>query len=225
MKKKILTVVVCVLLLLAQAQSASAFLTQESSSTEWHATVASDSAVLYSGLSPTSAVVALLTRGEPVTINLEITKEDGKWYAVNLEQENSVAGYINGRDLAAGQTPNVTLWEFQPPPEPASESRENENNPGGAAKRLVDRDIKSFIISKFGHTLPISAFGQTSFHDHLRFDHRNAVDVALHPDSPDGRVLLNKLRSLGVPFIAFRHAVPGVASGAHIHVGRPSPRK
>jgi hypothetical protein len=58
----------------------------------------------------------------------------------------------------------------------------------------------------------------------LHFDHRNAIDVALHPDSKEGRSLLEYLRQAGIPFIAFRNAVPGAATGAHIHIGKPSPR-
>lgn len=219
--KRILLTSFCLWVLLANAGSASASLpTQETGSSDWRGTVSSDAAVMYSGLSSTSSVVALLSRGEAVTINLEITTEDGKWYGVSFE-ENSVTGYVHGKDLQPEQSPGVTLWEYEPP-EPATNL---EKDAAGASKRLVDYDIKRLIISQFGRTLPISAFGQTGVHDRLRFDHRNAVDVALHPDSPGGRVLLNKLQVMGVPFIAFRHAVPGIATGAHIHVGKPSKRR
>ena len=84
--------------------------------------------------------------------------------------------------------------------------------------------IEKFFLHAFGHALPISAFGQTATHDRLRFDHRNAMDVALQPDSNEGKALLSYLRQAGIPFIAFRHAVPGAATGAHIHIGNPSMR-
>jgi hypothetical protein len=84
--------------------------------------------------------------------------------------------------------------------------------------------IEKFFSQTFGHTLPISAFGQTATHDRLRFDHKNAIDVALHPDSNEGRSLLLYLRQAGIPFIAFRGAVAGAATGAHIHIGKPSIR-
>ena len=48
--------------------------------------------------------------------------------------------------------------------------------------------------------------------------------LALHPESAEGRSVLNYLRQAGIPFIAFRNAVPGAATGAHIHIGKPSPR-
>jgi hypothetical protein len=56
------------------------------------------------------------------------------------------------------------------------------------------------------------------------YDHRNAVDVALHPDSAEGKALINYLQNQGIPFLAFRAAVPGVATGPHIHIGSPSHR-
>jgi hypothetical protein len=84
--------------------------------------------------------------------------------------------------------------------------------------------IEKFFLQTFGHGLPISAFGQTLTHDRLKFDHRGALDVALHPDSSEGRALLSYLRQAGIPFLAFRGAVTGAATGAHIHIGKPSLR-
>lgn len=84
--------------------------------------------------------------------------------------------------------------------------------------------LQQFFQSRFGRALPISAFGQTALHDRMGFDHRNAVDLALHPDSPEGRALMEHLRARGIPFIAAWGAIPGSTSGAHIHVGQPSPR-
>jgi hypothetical protein len=84
--------------------------------------------------------------------------------------------------------------------------------------------IERFFTSTFGRGLPISALGQTTTHTGMRFDHHNAVDVALHPESREGQSVLNYLRQAGIPFIAFRGAVPGAATGAHIHIGKPSPR-
>jgi hypothetical protein len=96
---------------------------------------------------------------------------------------------------------------------------------GGGAWGLADAGkIERFFMNTFGRALPISAFGQTATHDRLHFDHRNAMDVAIQPDSKEGQSLLNYLRQAGIPFIAFRNAVPGAATGAHIHIGKPSPR-
>ena len=85
-------------------------------------------------------------------------------------------------------------------------------------------DVQSFFFSSFGHSLPTSAVGQSATHNRLNYDHRNAVDVALHPDSAEGRALIGFLQSRGIPFLAFRGAVPGVATGPHIHIGSPSHR-
>ncbi|MGH7771033.1 MAG: hypothetical protein ACREQA_02205 [Candidatus Binatia bacterium] len=84
--------------------------------------------------------------------------------------------------------------------------------------------IEKFFADRFGRLLPISALGQTAVHDRMKFDHRNAIDVALHPDSLEGRELMAYLRKKGIPFMAFRNSMAGSASGAHIHIGRPSLR-
>lgn len=97
---------------------------------------------------------------------------------------------------------------------------------GSAAWSLAEDTprLQHFFLSRFGRALPISAFGQTALHDRMGFDHRNAVDVGVHPDSPEGRALMDYLRAAGIPFIAAWGAIPGSTSGAHIHVGQPSPR-
>ncbi|HWP43987.1 MAG TPA: hypothetical protein VNO14_12165 [Blastocatellia bacterium] len=84
--------------------------------------------------------------------------------------------------------------------------------------------VEGFFASRFGRALPVSALGQTAVHDRLGFDHRNSIDVAVHPDSVEGQAVMAYLRSAGIPFIAFRSAVAGAATGAHIHIGYPSRR-
>lgn len=84
--------------------------------------------------------------------------------------------------------------------------------------------VMSFFQQSFGRQLPISAFGQTAVHNQLGFDHRNAMDVALSPASREGQALIAYLQSNGIPFFAFYMAIPGSATGAHIHVGMPSHR-
>lgn len=84
--------------------------------------------------------------------------------------------------------------------------------------------ISAFFSSRFGRPLPLSAVGQTPTHNRLGFDHRHAVDVPLHPDSVEGKALMNYLQQQGITFLAFRGAIPGVSTGPHIHIGRPSHR-
>ena len=71
----------------------------------------------------------------------------------------------------------------------------------------------------FGKKLPVSAVGETAVHRALGFDHRGRVDVALNPDQPEGAWLCQYLAQNHIPFFAFRQAVPGKATGAHIHIG------
>ncbi|MCI0661694.1 MAG: coiled-coil domain-containing protein 22 [Acidobacteria bacterium] len=84
--------------------------------------------------------------------------------------------------------------------------------------------IDAFFRLKFNRPLPVSAIGHTVTHAQLGFDHHDAIDVALHPDSAEGQDLINFLRSQGISFIAIRGAIAGSATGAHIHIGPASKR-
>jgi|ERR1051326_2756818 hypothetical protein len=84
--------------------------------------------------------------------------------------------------------------------------------------------IQQFFSDTFHKQLPIAVFGQGAIHDRWHLDHRNAMDIQLHPDGAEGRALLNFLQKNGIPYSAFREAIPGTATGPHIHIGRPSHR-
>jgi hypothetical protein len=84
--------------------------------------------------------------------------------------------------------------------------------------------IAKFFLRQFGRALPVSAMGQSATHERMGLDHRDAMDVAVPPDSEEGRWLMAYLRKAGIPFIAFRSKLRGWATGAHIHIGKPSLR-
>ena len=85
--------------------------------------------------------------------------------------------------------------------------------------------LERFFAERFHRALPVSALGQTAVHDRLGFDHRNALDVAVHPDSSEGQALMAWLRAQGMSFLAFRGPIAGESTGAHVHIGEPSPRR
>ncbi len=85
-------------------------------------------------------------------------------------------------------------------------------------------DIVHAYEDQFHKPLPISAEGETATHRALGFDHTGRVDVALQPDSTEGQWLRAFLMLKKVPFYSFRQAVPGKATGAHIHIGPLSTR-
>jgi len=112
------------------------------------------------------------------------------------------------------------------------ETRRN-SRPAGALIRFVGAShwalsdfgkVEAFFRLKFSKPLPVSAIGQTETHNRLGFDHRAAIDVAAHPDSVEGQALIDFLRGQGISFIAIRYAIPGSATGAHIHIGPSSKR-
>jgi len=82
--------------------------------------------------------------------------------------------------------------------------------------------LERFFLARFRRALPVSARGQTIVHDRMGLDHRHAIDVAVHPDSEEGRVLIEHLREAHIPFLAFRGPIPGSSTGAHLHIGQPS---
>jgi hypothetical protein len=84
--------------------------------------------------------------------------------------------------------------------------------------------VESEFEKRFGKPLPVSAMGDTAVHRSMGFDHRGRVDVAINPDQPEGHWLLEYLVQNHIPYFAFRHAVPGKATGAHIHLGPMSTR-
>jgi hypothetical protein len=88
----------------------------------------------------------------------------------------------------------------------------------------VFETIDQAFERRFGKPLPVSANGETAVHRALGFDHRGRVDVAIYPDTPEGVWLRDYLKERRIPFFAFRAAVPGQATGAHIHIGPGSTR-
>ena len=96
---------------------------------------------------------------------------------------------------------------------------------GAASWVLADAwKVQRFFSDTFKKPLPVGVFGQGAIHDRWHLDHRNAMDISLNPDGVEGQALMNFLRNNGIPFSAFREAIPGTATGPHIHVGRPSHR-
>lgn len=95
---------------------------------------------------------------------------------------------------------------------------------GGRFDEDILASLQTDFLRRFGHPLPVSALGMTETHAELNFNHAGRVDVALHPDSAEGRWLIAQLESRDIPYIAFRNAVAHKATGAHIHLGLPSPR-
>ncbi len=82
---------------------------------------------------------------------------------------------------------------------------------------------KAFEL-RFHRSLPVSAMGQSLVHQTMGLDHRNRVDVALNPELPEGLWLRQYLEAHKLPYLAFRNAVAGAATGAHIHIGTGSSR-
>jgi len=105
----------------------------------------------------------------------------------------------------------------QEPPEAHKGTERFDGN--GAFTTAIFNRIESLYQANFGKAIPVSAMGDTAVHRSLGFDHTGRIDVALNPDQPEGQWLVAYLTDHKIPFVAFRQAVPGKATGAHIHLG------
>jgi hypothetical protein len=124
---------------------------------------------------------------------------------------------------AAAQAEAAGQRSLTPAPEEPSAPTERFEGDGAFSPSTLAR-VESAFENRFGKPLPISAMGETAVHRALGFDHRGRVDVAVNPDQPEGVWLRQYLAENHIPYFAFRRAVPGKATGAHIHVGPESTR-
>jgi hypothetical protein len=126
-------------------------------------------------------------------------------------------------DLAAMAKTESTL--MQPDETMVHDTRIMQRFDGDGVFSPTDlKKVQAAYESKFHKPLPISANGETSVHRALGFDHRGRIDVALNPDQQEGTWLLAYLQKHYIPYYAFRAALPGKATGPHIHLGPGSTR-
>ena len=135
---------------------------------------------------------------------------DGVWY-----RRGNMETFLDAKRIARIERPSSGEIKT-PTPERLTRS---------TSWRITDAaKIQKFFLTKFGRPLPTSAFGQSDIHNRWGLDHRQGIDVGLHPDSREGLALQEFLRQERIPFMTFRGPIPGVATGPHIHIGNPSHR-
>jgi hypothetical protein len=106
---------------------------------------------------------------------------------------------------------------------PSSMAGLTERFDGASAFSNADLGVmEQAFLKHFGKPLPVSTRGQSAVHRAMGFDHRGRFDVAIGPSQPEGVWARRYLTEKHVPFMAFSGAVPGRATGAHIHIGPPS---
>ena len=152
-------------------------------------------------------VTIVLSSGNTLLVDEVSESSDGYWY-----KRGNVTTFLDRE--------RVTRIEH---PKPAGEAATAEAPPGKWSLAEAEK-VEKFFLSKFKRPLPLTAFGQSDLHTRWGLDHRNGMDVGLHPDSAEGQALIEFLRAESIPFLVFRGPIPGVATGPHIHIGNRSSR-
>lgn len=159
----------------------------------------------------TQQQITIVLKGDrPLLVDEVREAQDGYWY-----KRGNLTTFLD--------CDRVVRVEFPKPPE--AEAAAAAPAQVSSKWKLADaQKIQAFFLDRFKKPLPTTAFGQSDLHTRWGLDHRNGIDVGLHPDSVEGRALIEFLRKESIPFLAFRGPVPGVATGPHIHIGNRSPR-
>ena len=156
-------------------------------------------------------ITIVLVGNRTVVVDEVSESRDGYWY-----KRGNITTFLDRE--------RVLRVEYPKPPEPDPPAASTPLE-GTGKWRLADaKKVQDFFLTKFKKPLPTTAVGQSDLHTRWGLDHRNGMDVGLHPDSAEGRALIEYLRNESIPYLAFRGPVPGVATGPHIHIGNRSPR-
>ncbi len=154
---------------------------------------------------------------------LEFEKAEKDLADAKAKVEEIRVAMVNAEKVAAEQRKVAELARVKPLVKKTSMSLVTRSTVGSWSLASLS-SVQQFFSKTFGKALPISTIGQSATHNRMGWDHRNSVDVGIHPDSAEGRALMAHLQSSGIPFLAFRSAIPGVSTGPHIHIGAPSHR-
>ena len=156
---------------------------------------------------------------------LEFEKAEKDLADAKAKVEGTRLAIANAEKLAADQKKTAELAKATPPVKTLVKTTSFVTRSTVGSWSLANlSSVQQFFSKTFGKALPVSTIGQSATHNRMGWDHRNSVDVGLHPDSAEGRALMSYLQSANIPFLAFRSAIAGVSTGPHIHIGAPSHR-
>ncbi len=164
---------------------------------------------------------------EGLIARVELEKAEKDLATAKAKVEETRAQIAAAEKLAVAQKKAAELAKVKTFVKPTSMSLNRTavmRSTGGSWSLANLSSVQQFFSKTFGRALPTSTIGQSATHNRMGWDHRHAVDVGIHPDSAEGRALIGYLQSSGIPFLAFRSAIPGVSTGPHIHIGSPSNR-
>jgi len=164
----------------------------------------------------------LVDLGVATQNSLEAVQEDMNMASKECELAEERAKTVHDLTVMAQQEEELQQRLATAPATAPQVAEEYDGN--GKFTPQVFAKVESAFEGRFGKPLPVSAMGETAVHRAMGFDHTGRVDVAIHPDQPEGVWLREYLTENHIPYFAFRQAVPGKATGAHIHLGPQSTR-
>lgn len=165
------------------------------------------------GIAPAQSLVALTEEQEWAQTTYDLTLSRAELIRQRVEIARS-------EELMMVEAPRAIAPDPDLSPLPVMERFDGD----GSFTAADFHRVQSAFEQQFHKELPVSAEGETAVHRSLGFDHRGRVDVALFPDTAEGKWLRHFLELSAIPYYAFRSLVPGKATAAHIHIGPPSTR-
>src|SRR5215216_3530683 len=112
-------------------------------------------------------ITLVLATGNTLLVDEVTESSDGYWY-----KRGNITTFLDRE--------RVTRIEHL---KPAGEPKVSEPAAPGKWTLAEATKVEKFFVSKFKRPLPLSAFGQSDLHTRWGLDHRNGMDVGLHPDS------------------------------------------
>jgi hypothetical protein len=180
----------------------------------WRATVDCDALVVYSQMTTQSKVVSHLTKGDIVTIDLEIISAGGTWCLVSEPGKRQRPGYAPSECLDREQTESITHWDAQSPPDHTRPDTEpvqlaDRTTEKRATREEIEQEVDRAVASRLkALQLTNETPLQVVQRDALGFDDRTSF--LFLPG-------FGFLPRFGVPFnFPFRHIAPSVTSRVQI---------
>jgi hypothetical protein len=213
--------------------------TPESATAGWKGIVRCEGARAYARMSAASRVVTVLSKGEAIDIDLEVSGTDGVWYSFIENNEMEARAYVRGECIRREPPAQVSTWRMHQPPALPASPRESALVEEAMERRLtrdeIQLSVEKALDSRLGALAAARALSETSGRPFAEPEHRESYTSSPGYDGFYGGW------PVAVPiFVSPRHSFPhtfpnpitcnprpmspGNNIGVSIHAG-PPPRR